>query len=164
MDVDSSETARSLVWKWSRLYMVTVEGNGEQVLSWVGGSRPVLWLVNYYWVKGNKKANQKPSHGEILSHQILFYTSVTGNLTFPLWKDFFFFFPLVKKWKWNESSNWASETLLAWCSSTLGLPFILWFACSSAWTPRGDNNIWQMCSYHQDQFRPFLVLLRCCCS
>lgn len=48
MDVDSSETACSLVWKWSRLYMVMVEGNGEQVLSWVGGSRPVLWLVNYY--------------------------------------------------------------------------------------------------------------------
>lgn len=69
--------------------MVTfVYGNGRG--KWgtgleLGGGFQACALVSQLLLsERQKKANQKPSHGEILSHQTLFYTSVTGNLTFPL--------------------------------------------------------------------------------
>lgn len=94
---------------------------------------PTLHSGGWKTVGQNRKKNNKQTGGlhifaEILSHQILFHTSITWNLTFLLDVS------LIKDGS-NNSSNCASETLLAWHSSTLGLLFILRFAQ----TPRGDN-------------------------
>ena len=97
-----------------------------------------LWQTGRCWGKVKNPSKNLHVLGDwrntVTSDFVRNITSATGNLTFPLWKDIF-----SSEDDSNDSSNWTSETLLAWHSSTLGLPFILWFACSSAWTPLRDN-------------------------
>lgn len=84
--------------KWDSLFpcvkMVTFvygDGRGKWGLELGVGFQACALVSQVLLGESQKRTNQKPSHGEILSHQILFYISVTGNLTFPLWKDFYFF-------------------------------------------------------------------------
>lgn len=137
-------------------------GIGRGKGSWAGCEYLGLHIgEKYCWAKWKITENFHILGGwksTVTSDFVRSITSAAENLSFPLWKDVF-----SSEDDNNSSSNWTSETLLAWHSATLGLPFILWFAVAQHELLSETTGIWKMCCFHHGWFIQFLMLLSWCC-